>query len=139
MLALWMLAASLFFATMAVCVKFASVSFNASELVFWRGLIGMAVMGAWARSQGTSLATRHAGMHAWRSLVGVLSLGAWIYAIARLPLATAMTLNYMSRRLDRRPSRVGGHPCIALEIPRSRRFRFSGSVRTGLGPSRVPG
>jgi cell division protein FtsX len=26
----------------------------------------------------------------------VLSLGAWFYAIAGLPLATAMTLNYMS-------------------------------------------
>jgi S-adenosylmethionine uptake transporter len=35
-------------------------------------------------------------MHAWRSLVGVLSLAAWFYAIAHLPLATAMTLNYMS-------------------------------------------
>ncbi len=35
-------------------------------------------------------------MHAWRSLVGVVSLGAWFYAIANLPLATAMTLNYMS-------------------------------------------
>jgi drug/metabolite transporter (DMT)-like permease len=35
-------------------------------------------------------------MHAWRSLVGVLSLGAWFYAIAFLPLASAMTLNYMS-------------------------------------------
>jgi drug/metabolite transporter (DMT)-like permease len=35
-------------------------------------------------------------MHAWRSMVGVLSLGAWFYAIAGLPLATAMTLNYMS-------------------------------------------
>jgi S-adenosylmethionine uptake transporter len=35
-------------------------------------------------------------MHAWRSLVGVISLGAWFYAIAILPLATAMTLNYMS-------------------------------------------
>ena len=91
-----MLAASLFFATMAVCVKFASASFHASELVFWRGLIGMALMAAWARSQGTPLATRHPGMHAWRSLVGVLSLGAWFYAIAGLPLATAMTLNYMS-------------------------------------------
>ncbi|MEJ8836135.1 DMT family transporter [Ramlibacter sp. AN1133] len=96
MQALWMLAASLFFATMAVCVKIASASFSASELVFWRGLIGMAVMAAWARSQGTSLATHYPGMHAWRSLVGVLSLGAWFYAIAGLPLATAMTLNYMS-------------------------------------------
>jgi S-adenosylmethionine uptake transporter len=35
-------------------------------------------------------------MHVWRSLVGVTSLAAWFYAIAHLPLATAMTLNYMS-------------------------------------------
>jgi drug/metabolite transporter (DMT)-like permease len=91
-----MLAASLFFATMAVCVKFAAAWFNSSELVFWRGLIGMLLMWLWARSRGESLATRYPGMHAWRSLVGVLSLGAWFYALAWLPLATAMTLNYMS-------------------------------------------
>jgi S-adenosylmethionine uptake transporter len=96
MQALWMLAASLFFATMAVCVKFASAFFSASELVFWRGVIGMAVMLVWARSRRIPLATRFPGMHAWRSMVGVLSLGAWFYAIAGLPLATAMTLNYMS-------------------------------------------
>ena len=35
-------------------------------------------------------------MHAWRTLVGTLSPGAWFYAIAYLPLAAAMTLNYMS-------------------------------------------
>ncbi|PYE77757.1 hypothetical protein DFQ15_1127 [Xylophilus ampelinus] len=35
-------------------------------------------------------------MHAWRSLVGVFSLTGWFYAIAHLPLATAVTLNYMS-------------------------------------------
>ena len=94
--AFWMLAASLFFATMAVCVKYASAGFGASELVFYRGLLGMVFMGLWARSQRTSLRTRYAGMHAWRSAVGVLSLGAWFYAIGLLPLATAMTLNYMS-------------------------------------------
>lgn len=91
-----MLAASLLFATMAVCVKYAAAGFNAAELVFWRGLLGMVFMGLWARSQGTPLRTHYAGMHAWRSAVGVLSLGAWFYAIAVLPLATAMTLNYMS-------------------------------------------
>jgi S-adenosylmethionine uptake transporter len=96
MQALWMLAASLFFATMAVCIKIASAWFNAAELVFWRGLIGMGMMALWARSQRTSLLTHYPAMHAWRSLVGVLSLGAWFYAIAGLPLATAMTLNYMS-------------------------------------------
>src|SRR4051812_15888000 len=91
-----MLAASLFFATMAVCVKFAAAWFNSAELVFWRGLIGMLLMWLWARSRGEGLATRYPLMHAWRSLVGVLSLGAWFYALAWLPLATAMTLNYMS-------------------------------------------
>lgn len=96
MQALWMLAAAFFFATMAVCVKFASEHFNSAELVFYRGLLGMFFMWALARSRGIQLATRYPGMHMWRSLVGVISLGAWFYAIAHLPLATAMTLNYMS-------------------------------------------
>jgi drug/metabolite transporter (DMT)-like permease len=96
MQALWMLAASLCFATMAVCVKFASAAFHPAELVCYRGLVGVAVMWVWARSQGHSLRTHYFGMHAWRSMIGVLSLGAWFYAIAGLPLATAMTLNYMS-------------------------------------------
>jgi len=96
MQALWMLAAAFFFATMAVCVKFASLYFNSAELVFYRGLLGMFFMWALARSRGITLATRFPGMHMWRSLVGVISLGAWFYAIAHLPLATAMTLNYMS-------------------------------------------
>ena len=96
MQALWMVLGSLFFATMAVCVKVASAWFNSAELVFYRGLLGMLFMWLLARRQGVTLATRYPGMHAWRSLVGVLSLGAWFYAIAWLPLATAMTLNYMS-------------------------------------------
>ncbi|MBO9679456.1 MAG: DMT family transporter [Acidovorax sp.] len=96
MQALWMVLASFLFASMGVCVKIASVHFNAAELVCYRGFIGMAILWALARSQGVTLATRYPGMHAWRSLVGVVSLGAWFYAIGHLPLATAMTLNYMS-------------------------------------------
>jgi S-adenosylmethionine uptake transporter len=96
MQALWMLLASLLFAAMAVCVKFASAWFNAAELVFYRGVLGIFFLWLMARSQRVPLATRYPAMHAWRSVVGVLSLGAWFYAIAWLPLATAMTLNYMS-------------------------------------------
>ncbi|MFL6692091.1 MAG: EamA/RhaT family transporter, partial [Ramlibacter sp.] len=96
MQALWMLLAAFSFASMAVCVKIASAWFNSGELVFWRGLIGMLVMWLVARRQGISLATPRLAMHAWRSLIGVVSLGTWFYAIAGLPLATAMTLNYMS-------------------------------------------
>ena len=96
MQALWMVLAALFFASMGVCVKLASDWFTSAELVFWRGVIGIVFLWLLARRQGVSLATRYPGMHAWRSLVGVVSLGAWFYAIAGMPLATAMTLNYMS-------------------------------------------
>jgi len=96
MQALWMVLAAFLFASMGVCVKLASSFFNSAELVCYRGLIGMAILWLLARSQKVSLATQYPGMHAWRSSVGVVSLGAWFYAIAHLPLATAMTLNYMS-------------------------------------------
>lgn len=96
MQALWMVLAAFLFASMGLCVKIASAWFNAAELVFYRGLIGMALLALLARTQGVRLATRYPGMHAWRSLVGVISLGAWFYAIAFLPLATGTTLNYMS-------------------------------------------
>ncbi len=96
MQALWMVLAAFLFASMGVCVKIASDFFNSAELVCYRGLIGMVILWLLARSQKVTLATQYPGMHAWRSLVGVTSLGAWFFAIAHLPLATAMTLNYMS-------------------------------------------
>ena len=96
MQALWMIASSFLFASMGVCVKFASQYFSSAELVFYRGVLGMIFMAAYAHARGTSLATRYPAMHAWRSVVGVVALSTWFYAIAHLPLATAMTLNYMS-------------------------------------------
>ncbi|PUE11273.1 EamA family transporter [Limnohabitans sp. T6-5] len=96
MQASWMLLASLFFASMSVCIKYASTHFNTFELVFYRGLIGIAFMAALCRVQRVSLRTAIPMMHIWRSIIGVASLSAWFYAIAHLPLATAMTLNYMS-------------------------------------------
>jgi len=91
-----MIAASLFFATMSVCIKFASAFFDTFELVCYRGAVGAVFMGVLCRMQGISLATPVPMMHMWRCLVGVLSLASWFYALAQLPLATAMTLNYMS-------------------------------------------
>ena len=96
MQALWMVLASFLFATMGVGVKIASENFNTFELVCYRGLISMVFMWFMMRARGVKLATKVPMMHAWRALVGVLSLGSWFYAIAHLPLATAMTLNYMS-------------------------------------------
>lgn len=91
-----MVLGSFLFATMAVGIKFASASFGTLELVFYRGIVSMVFMAVVMRARGTPLRTAVPMMHVWRSTVGVMSLSAWFYAIAHLPLATAMTLNYMS-------------------------------------------
>ena len=96
MQAIWIILSAFVFSTMAVCVKFAAVYFNNAELVFYRGLIGVLFMWGFAKARGTSLTTTVLPMHIWRSVVGVVALSTWFYAIAHLPLATAMTLNYMS-------------------------------------------
>ena len=81
---------------MAVCVKLASTQYAPGEIVFYRGITGALMMLALSRWQGGSVATRLPAMHFWRSLTGVVSLFLWFYAIGKLPVATAMTLNYMS-------------------------------------------
>jgi S-adenosylmethionine uptake transporter len=93
---LWMLVASFMFAAMGVCVKLASSEFSTSEIVMYRGLVGTIFLFCMIRIQGGTLKTAMPLAHLWRSVVGVISLWLWFYAIAKLPLATAMTLNYMA-------------------------------------------
>jgi S-adenosylmethionine uptake transporter len=91
-----MILGAFFFASMAVGVKVASGSFNTFELVFYRGLVSVVFMSLILRARGTPLRSPVPMMHAWRSVIGVMALSSWFYALAHLPLATAMTLNYMS-------------------------------------------
>jgi len=93
---MWMILSSLFFAAMGVCIKYAAVAYTPAEMVFWRGIIGMVLLALLARQRGIALRTRFPRMHASRSLIGGLSLGSWFFAIVHMPLATAVTLNYMS-------------------------------------------
>ncbi len=91
-----MLLASFLFATMGVCIKFASAHFNSFEIVCYRGIFGVLFLFGLTRARGVSLRSSVPMMHVWRSIVGTISLTAWFYSIAILPLGTAMTLNYMS-------------------------------------------
>jgi drug/metabolite transporter (DMT)-like permease len=91
-----MILAALLFATMGVTVKLASALYSTGEVVFYRGLVGAITMAALARWQGERLRTAVPGMHFSRSITGVSALMLWFYALGNLPLATAVTLNYMS-------------------------------------------
>jgi drug/metabolite transporter (DMT)-like permease len=96
MQSLWMLFASFLFAAMGVFVKLASETYSTSEIVMYRGLVGVTVLFLLIRAQGGTFRTQFAMGHLWRSIIGVISLWMWFFSISKLPLATAMTLNYLS-------------------------------------------
>jgi S-adenosylmethionine uptake transporter len=93
---LLILCASLCFATMGLCIKLASAQYATAEIVFYRGLVGAVLIAVMAPLRGGTLRTRLLAQHGKRSFTGVCALGLWFHALAGLPLATAMTLNYMS-------------------------------------------
>ena len=91
-----MVGASLCFAGMGVCVKLSSAHHGLGQVVFVRGAVGALIMALLMRWRGATLRTPVPFTHLWRSVVGVSALSLWFYAMGTLPLATAVTLNYMS-------------------------------------------
>ncbi|MGZ8291919.1 MAG: DMT family transporter [Telluria sp.] len=96
MASLWMLFASFAFAAMGAAVKLASEFYSTSEIVMYRGMVGTIMLLLLVRHQGGTLRTAFPKEHLWRGFVGVVSLWLWFYAIGALPLATAVTLNYLA-------------------------------------------
>ncbi|WP_245615771.1 DMT family transporter [Andreprevotia chitinilytica] len=94
----WMAVAGLCFGVMGVFVKLGSVRFSTAELVFYRCLAGFAGILLIVLPQGLSVAVKPAmlKLHLTRSISGFISLMLYFYAIAHLPLPTAVTLNYTS-------------------------------------------
>jgi drug/metabolite transporter (DMT)-like permease len=94
----WMLVAAALFALMGVLVKHSSAHFSSAELVFYRSVFGLfaiwIMIGVNRRQWLKPLATVHWRRHFWRGLAGFSALVLFFFAIARLPLATAVTLNY---------------------------------------------
>ncbi|HZW75455.1 MAG TPA: DMT family transporter, partial [Caldimonas sp.] len=88
--------ASLLFATMGVCIKLAAAQYSSGEIVMYRGVVGAVLIFFVSRWRGETLRTAIPARHLLRSATGVTALCLWFYAIAALPLATAMTLNYTS-------------------------------------------
>lgn len=92
----WMLVASLLFSGMGLCVKLAAQKFSVAEIVFYRAFISLLIMAALVRLRGIPVSTPHWRVQLSRGLFGFTALYAYFQAIALLPLATAITLNYTS-------------------------------------------
>ena len=96
MQSLWMLVASLLFASMGVCVKLAAETHSPVEITFYRSFVSLLLMFGLVRLRGVRLATPEWRWQISRGFVGFSALFAYFHAIALLPLATAVTLNYTS-------------------------------------------
>lgn len=95
-LALLTLSAFLF-ATMGVCIRFASHTVNNETIVFMRNLTGTMILLPLVLVHGVAIfKTSVFGQHLWRAIVGLAAMYGFFYAIANLPLSSAMVFTYSS-------------------------------------------
>ena len=90
----WMLGASFFFALMAAFVKMGASHFSFFELVGYRSLFGVILIGGWIFATHRTIRTPYIFGHFKRSFIGTFSMTIWFYSMGFLPLATGLTLNY---------------------------------------------
>jgi|TARA_B100000780_G_scaffold89205_2_gene61538 drug/metabolite transporter (DMT)-like permease len=93
---LWMIIATSFFAIMGTFVKIGSEFFSETELVFYRSAISLLLVALLIIRSKTTIKTNYIRLHFLRSITGFLSLLAFFYAISKLPLSSAISLNYTS-------------------------------------------
>src|SRR5205814_6771074 len=92
----WMIVAGFLFATMAVFVKLGAAHFDAAELAFYRSIVTLLMALGVVKAAGGTVRSEHTRWHISRGIAGGISLIGYFYAISKLPLATAQTLNYTS-------------------------------------------
>lgn len=92
----WMVVAAASFACMSWLAAMSSQHMGAVEILFYRTAIGLLVLLPPVLMGREQVVTVHWLAHFKRSLAGYLSMAMLFYALANLPLATAVTLNYTS-------------------------------------------
>lgn len=97
MQSLWMLLASAMFALMGACIKMASdYAASLPQVVLFRGVPSVLALYAWAMLTHRRIAPTSWKLHIWRNLSGITAMWLGFYALAHLPLSTAVSLNYTS-------------------------------------------
>lgn len=83
-------------AAMASCVRMVSAELPQSEIVFFRNFIGLLLLIPLIVRRKLPLRTNRLGLHTLRAGFGFIAMYLYFYAIAHLPLADAVLLNYTS-------------------------------------------
>ena len=93
--ALWMLFASLNFALLNTLVKYLSVSYSLSQIIFFRSFFAIIFILPWLLSSGlSSIKTNSIRLQIIRSVIAVAAMYLWFYSISKIPLAEATAINF---------------------------------------------
>lgn len=92
---MYALLAALIFSLMGAAIKQASQELETPMVVFLRNAFGLLALLPWLlKAPGLSLRTQRPGLHILRCVIGLSAMYCFFFAIAHLPLAEAMLLNY---------------------------------------------
>ncbi|NQV81603.1 MAG: DMT family transporter [Alphaproteobacteria bacterium] len=95
--ALYMLAATVLFSIMVASVRHVSSEVDSFEIVFFRNLLGIFIIGPIVARRGLGfLRTSRLRLYAWRAAFGLGSMFMWFYAITVTPIAEAVALSFTS-------------------------------------------
>ncbi len=90
-----MTASAFCFAVMNAFIREVSAELHPFQIAFFRNLFALLFMLPWLASVGWGgLRTKRLGMQIWRAVIGVTAMGCWFSAIALVPLADAVALNF---------------------------------------------
>ncbi|MFN4099521.1 MAG: DMT family transporter [Pararhodobacter sp.] len=95
--ALWMGLAIASFVMMAVAGRSVQEELNTFELMFWRSLMGFAIVVVIIRVRTGTFAmvrTRHWGLHLTRNLFHFMGQNLWFYALIMIPLSQLVALEF---------------------------------------------
>jgi drug/metabolite transporter (DMT)-like permease len=84
------------FAAMGACVRLATAHLPQSEVVFFRNFLSLLMLLPLLAGRRTPLVTSRFGLHLFRAVTGLVSMYLYFHALANLPLADALLLNYTS-------------------------------------------
>ena len=93
--ALWIIAATVIFTVMSILVRYVSDRIPALETVFFRSLVGIAILLPWLLRRGvTNLRTRRFPMVLLRVGLNFAGVTLYFYALGAMPIAEAVSLHF---------------------------------------------
>ncbi|MBO9412671.1 MULTISPECIES: DMT family transporter [unclassified Ruegeria] len=94
--ALWMLGAIASFSSMAVAGRELSVTHDTFEIMFYRSIVGILVVGLVLTATGNwhQVSTHRLGLHSIRNVLHFTGQNLWFYAVSVVPLAQVFALEF---------------------------------------------